>query len=302
MAGPLLFIYNPTAGRGRLRSHIGNIVECFAAHGWRPTLYPTFGPGDAVSAAEMGNNYDRVVCGGGDGTLNEVITGLLRLDDPPPLGYIPAGTTNDFARTLNIPRNRYVQAAKLAAVEPAHLCDVGLFRGSEETVRQFIYVAAFGVFTDVSYRTPHGMKTVLGHTAYVLEGVASLTALKTYPLRVETDERCIQGEFIYGMVSNSVSVGGFRGVKADAVVLDDGLFEVMLVRSPKSLEEFNSIVASLSSRQPNGNVIGFQARKLTFTSLGEPIPWTLDGEFGGAHLQAEVGNRSCAIRICRPQG
>ena len=289
----LLFIYNPHAGTGLIRRQLGEVVDAFAAAGYQVTLHPTTGPQDATRAAvEEAPLYDHVVCCGGDGTLNEVVTGLLELEHPPVLGYIPTGTTNDFAKNLHLPA-RLPAAASTAVSGVPRPCDLGKFND-----RTFVYVAAFGAFTDVSYDTPQQFKNALGHLAYVLNGVSKLASLKPYHLRVEHEGNVIEDDFIYGMVSNTVSVGGFKGINPTAVHLDDGLFEVMLVRMPRSPADLNGIVTALLHQKPDadGNVIGFHASEVTFTS---PIllPWTLDGEYGGEVTEAKVRNLPRAITL-----
>lgn len=289
----LLFIYNPHAGKARITAQLGRVVEVFQAHGYLTSLYATQGKGDGVwAAAAMAGEYDHVVCCGGDGTLSEVVTGLRSLDRPSTLGYIPAGTTNDFSKTLELPLDDMTAAAELAVCGYPQPCDVGLVNGSH----LFSYVAAFGVFTDTSYATPQPMKNLLGHTAYVLSGIKSLANLKTYHLRVIWDGGVLEDDFIYGMVSNSVSVGGFKGLSTQQVILDDGLFEVMLVRAPKNLLDLNQVASALVSRQPNENFISIQASQISFEST-EPVAWTLDGEFGGDHKSLTVENLPSCVTI-----
>ncbi|MGM9538717.1 MAG: diacylglycerol/lipid kinase family protein [Candidatus Onthomonas sp.] len=289
----LLFIYNPHAGKARITAQLGKVVEVFQAHGYLVTLYATQGKGDGVwAAAALGADFDHIVCCGGDGTLSEVVTGMRSLNRPPMLGYIPAGTTNDFSKTLELPLEDMPAAAELAVAGYPQPCDVGLVNGAH----LFSYVAAFGVFTETSYATPQPMKNLLGHTAYILEGIRSLANLKTYRLKVTWDGEVLEDDFIYGMVSNSVSVGGFKGLGGQKVVLDDGLFEVLLVRAPKSLMDLNQVAAALVSRQPNENFIAIQASRISFESE-QPVDWTLDGEFGGAHEKLTIENLPSAVTI-----
>lgn len=285
----LLFIYNPHAGKGTIRQRLGDVVDRFAAAGYQVTLHPTTGPKDATRAAlDEAPLYDHVVCCGGDGTLNEVVTGLLQLEHPPVLGYLPAGTTNDFSKNLHLP-GRILAAADCAVSGVPRPCDLGLFND-----RNFVYVAAFGAFTDVSYNTPQQVKNIFGHLAYILNGVSKLGSLKPYHLKVEYEGLCLEDDFIYGMVSNTVSVGGFKGLDPRMVQLDDGLFEVMLVKMPRTLAELNTIVTALVQQKPDGNVIGFHTSHVVFSSP-IPLPWTLDGEFGGDPMVAEVQNLPRAI-------
>lgn len=289
----LLFIFNPLAGKGSIRGHLPGVLDAFTKAGYLVTAYPTQSKGDAARvAAELGGQFDRVVCCGGDGTLSETISGLLALDTIPVLGYLPAGTTNDFSRNLNLPKG--LEAAAHAVVTgPVRKCDVGLFNH-----KTFIYVAAFGAFTAVSYDTPQEFKNAFGHLAYLLEGVTRLGSIQSYQLEITHDSGTLEGEFIYGMVSNTVSVGGFKGLPASEVKLDDGLFEVVLVRRPKSLPELQSIITTLLQQKATdgGAVIAFHTARLQVT-CPEPLPWTLDGEFGGDPLTAEIENDCQAIDL-----
>lgn len=290
----LLLIYNPNAGKRAIVHQLHEVVYRFTEEGYRVTVRPTMKRGDATQiAAEEGHQYDRVVCCGGDGTLNEVVTGLLNHPDQiPVLGYLPAGTTNDFSKTLNLSAN-LTKATETAINGERFACDMGDFNG-----RTFVYVAAFGAFTEVSYATPQNAKNMLGHLAYVLQGIKSLSQLKPVRLKVEYDDQVIEDEFILGMVTDSVSIGGFQGLKRDTVCLDDGLFEVILVRNPCSMEELSTILGALFTKEPDGNVIGFRASEITFTAE-EPLPWTVDGEFGGDTKVAHITNRKQAIEIMR---
>lgn len=294
----LLLIYNPHAGKGKVCAKLADILDQLTRAGWLVTARPTIGSGDAATAAaELAPLYERVVCCGGDGTLNEVISGLSSLTDPPVLGYIPTGTTNDFARNLALPKGMD-QAAAVAASGYPFSCDTGRFND-----HPFIYVAAFGAFTDVSYHTPQQFKNMFGHLAYVLEGAARLPNLKTYRLTVEHDGTTITGDFLYGMVSNTVSVGGFPILASNRVKLDDGLFEVVLIRAPKTPAELQGLIRVLATQnieESNGAVIGFHASELTVTCT-DPLPWTLDGEYGGSPTVAHIQNRHQAVRIVRGQ-
>lgn len=294
---PLLYIYNPHAGKGAARHCLYQALECFTQKGWLVTAYPTQGKADATQiAAGLGGQYERVVCCGGDGTLHEVIAGLMTLPERPVVGYLPAGTTNDFARNLHLPRSITARLETAASGVPRPV-DIGSLNACP-----FIYVAAFGAFTDVAYDTPQSFKNLFGHLAYVLEGATRLASLPHYRLRVEHDNGMVEGDFLYGMVSNTISVGGFRGMSSREVKLDDGLFEVALVRQPQNAAQLQSILAALvqphSTVEGNGNgtVMLFHTSRLTVTCASE-MPWTLDGEFGGAHKVAQIENQNQAIGI-----
>ena len=227
-----LLIYNPTSGKGQLPGSLSPVLDVFTKAGWLVTVYPTQCKGDAVRAAkELGPRFQRVVCAGGDGTLSETVTGLMELSAPPMLGYIPSGSTNDCATTLNLPRSPIKSAAVAAGEgEPFHI-DIGKLNG-----QPFVYVAAFGAFTHVAYATPQDLKNTFGHLAYVVEGIASLPTISPYHLKVEYDGQVLEDDFYFGMVRNALSIGGIKLPQQD-VELDDGLFEVDLVKKPVSLAD-----------------------------------------------------------------
>ena len=282
----LLLIYNPHAGKNQARSKLSAIIDTFTQAGALVTAYPTQGPGDAIRVArELAPGFDRVVACGGDGTLHEVITGFMDLprDSRPPIGYIPAGTTNDFARNLSLPRGMEKMATLAAAGEPRAV-DVG--RLGE---RYFIYVAAFGAFTDVAYKTPQQSKNALGHLAYVLQGASELANVKSYHLTIDHDGGTLEGDYLYGMVCNTVSVGGLIGLPPDQVALDDGLLEAVLVKMPLSVPDFNAALRALATQEysSESGVTVLHSSHFHIT-CEEAVPFTLDGEFGGTHTRAEM--------------
>ena len=289
----LLFLYNTHAGKGLLKNRLAAVQDALAAAGWDVTIHPTQGAGDATAvAAARAGEFDRIVCSGGDGTLHEVVAGLMGLENRPEVGYIPAGTTNDCAKTLSLPRGMEAMARVAAAGVPRPV-DIGSFND-----RYFIYVAAFGAFTDVAYSTPQPVKNIFGHLAYVLEGATRLGSIQAYPLTVEHDGGVEEGGFCYGMVSNTVSVGGFKGMPAEPVRLDDGLFEVVLVRQPQNPLQLQAVIKALLTMSPDegGLVSSFRTSRLR-VACGQELPWTLDGEFGGAPAVAEIVNRQKAVTI-----
>lgn len=294
----LLYIYNPAAGRRTAKASLSDVVEVFSRQGYEITVHPTQERGDATrTVLEDGGGFDRVVCCGGDGTLNETVQGLLALpaDKRPVLGYIPAGTTNDFSRTLELPRTLPELAEAAGAGTPRPI-DVG-----EAAGRPFTYVAAFGLFTDVSYSTPQANKNLLGHFAYLLEGMGRLASIPSYHMKVSTPEgKEVEGDFIYGMVGNTVSVGGLVNLPRDKVLLDDGRFEVILIRQPKTAKDWQSILTALTtlelSKDGEGAVVGFSAGEVTF-ACDAPVAWTVDGEFGGEQQITTVKNLPRALTI-----
>ena len=290
----LLFIYNPQAGRGIIKNHLAAVADLFTKAGYLVTVWPTQGKEDAAHvAAQQGWWYDRVVCCGGDGTLSETVSGLLTLDQPPVLGYIPAGTTNDFSKNLGLPRGVENAAATAAAGVPRP-CDMGRFNE-----RTFVYVAAFGIFTDVSYGTPQHFKSAFGHLAYVLEGATKLGDLgRSHHLKAVYDGGELEGDFLYGMVTNTSSVGGFKIFPPSQISLNDGVFEVVLIRQPRSLADFQETLLALArqSTGARGRVEAFHTSRLTITAQ-DPIPWTLDGEYGGAPETAKIENLHKALTL-----
>ncbi len=290
----MLFIYNPQAGQGKMRKKMADILETFVEQGYLPAVYPTQARGDATELVRgIGKHYRRVVCCGGDGTLHEVIEALMELENPPVLGYIPAGSTNDVSRNLSLPKDMR-RAAAVATGANTMRCDMGRFNG-----KPFVYVAAFGLFTDVSYTTPQKFKNVFGHLAYVLEGVGRLGAIRSWNVTVEHDGGTLTGDFIFGMVGNTRSVGGFQGLPVGDVALDDGKFELILVRRPKNPAELQTILAALIAQKPteDGLLIGLSTAQARFV-CDQELEWTLDGECGGSCERAEIKNIPQALELC----
>lgn len=288
----VLFIVNPKSGKGNIRSKLMDIVDIFVKAEFDLTIYTTQAAGDARRKVfEEAGDYELVVCSGGDGTLDEVISGMMDREEKCPIGYIPSGSTNDFANSLKIPKNM-VKAAEHIAAQKTFSCDIGSFNGD-----YFVYIAAFGLFTDVSYETSQDVKNVLGHMAYILEGAKKLANIKSYNAVVRANDKEIAGSFIYGMVTNSVSVGGFRNITGKHVHLDDGVFEVTLVRKPQNLIELQEIITCLLTRTPDDKYFyQFRSECVNF-SFEEEVPWTLDGEYGGDHVKVDVHNVMQALEI-----
>lgn len=292
----LLFIYNPTAGKGLVAEKLSSILDVFAKEGWLTTVYPTQCKGDATRIVrELGPSFSRVICAGGDGTLSETVSGLMQLEHPPVLGYIPSGSTNDCATTFGLPRAPRQAAIAAAGGGFPTPIDIGTLNGSS-----FVYVAAFGAFTKVAYDTPQDLKNTFGHLAYVMEGIVSLPTISPIHLRVEHDNGVIEGDFFFGMVSNALSIGGIKPPNSARVVLDDGLFEVSLVKKPVTLSDVANGFQSLLSLNPGdpGSLIQFQSSRLVFT-CDHPITWTIDGEYGGNEAINVVENHQKALTIIR---
>lgn len=292
MGQKLLFIFNPHSGKGLIKSHLLSILDAMVKAGFEVTVHVTQCQGDATNKvlAEAAD-YDRIVCSGGDGTLDEVVTGLIASGADTPIGYIPAGSTNDFANSLSIPKGME-KAAAVALGQNPYRCDIGAF--NEDT---FVYVAAFGLFTAVSYRTSQQLKNIFGHVAYLMEGMKSLHEIPSYRMRVEYEGQSFEGEFLYGMVTNSVSVGGFRGMTGPAVKLNDGLFEATFIRKPHNPIELNEILACLANMIDNSDLIeSFKASEVKII-FEEPAAWTLDGEYGGEHREVVIRNMKERVSI-----
>lgn len=293
----MLFVYNPRAGKAKIRSNLLDLIDIFTRAGFEVTAYPTQAKGDGIKAVKerTPGYYDLITCSGGDGTLDEVVTGMMQCEERLPIGYVPAGSTNDFANSLKIPSNM-INAAQMIVEGNILDCDVGIFN---EDI--FVYIAAFGVFTDVSYETSQDIKNILGHMAYVLEGMRRLPSIKAYQLKVESPELSVEGEFLFGMVTNSLSVGGFKRITGKFVQLDDGEFEVTLIKKPANPMELNLIMAALLNRNINTDCMYcFKTNSLKITSQ-EEIAWTLDGEFGGKHREVNIANQMRALRIIAPE-
>ena len=288
----LLFVFNPRSGKGQIKNNLLDIIDNFVKGGYEVMVHPTQGPKDGYQMVkEMVQGMDLIVCSGGDGTLDEVVTGMMHSGNYRTIGYIPAGSTNDFGSNLGIPK-QMEQAAELAVHGMPFACDIGKFNED-----YFVYVAAFGFLTDVSYQTNQDLKNVLGHTAYIVEGMKRVSSWRSYHLKIESEEFTDEGDFMYGMISNSNSVGGFKGLAGKNVELNDGLFEVMLVRTPQNLTDWPEVIGSLIMQdEKSRNVVRFKTNRLTVSSK-QPVAWTRDGENGGEHTVVEMVNLPQALKI-----
>lgn len=290
----LLFIYNTASGKGRISAELSVVLDTFTKTGYLVTSYPTQTKGDAARIArELGGGFDRVVCAGGDGTLSETVSGLLALENPPVVGYIPMGSTNDCARNLQLPKDTR-KSAMIAAEGFPRPWDIGVLNG-----RPFVYVAAFGAFTEVTYETPQDLKKTFGHLAYIAAGIASIPSISPYHMDIEYDGKRLSGDFFYGMICNTLSVGGLFSLPADRVAMDDGLFEVVLVKRPINLAELIAGLQALIMQnevEEGSAFLSFRASEIKLTS-NISIPWTLDGEYGGNFRTNKIKNHSKAIEI-----
>ena len=298
MRSKMLFLVNPKAGQQELRTHLMDVIDVFTAGGYDVTVHTTQSPGDLTGwIAAYGQEFDRIVCAGGDGTLNEAVTGLMQLEDRPPLGYIPGGTVNDVAHTLGLSREPVKAAQNIISGSPIAI-DVGNFCGD----RWFTYVAGFGAFTDVSYETPQAEKRMLGRLAYLLNGAKTLAEIRPIPMRMHVDGRVIEDEVLLGLVCSTTSVGGFRPKTPviKGVSLDDGLSEVIVVKNIASIQDLNGIGTLLTKREFDPKYFyTFQTDHIRF-EFPSAVKWTLDGEFGGALQSVEIRNIHKAVEILVP--
>ncbi|MBR2044022.1 MAG: YegS/Rv2252/BmrU family lipid kinase [Clostridia bacterium] len=295
MQKKLYFIANPCSGTGRIKTQLYPIVQVFADGGYDVTVHFTSDRGDAtVQTAALDDSYDTIVCCGGDGTLNEVITGLMQNKNTYRLGYIPAGTLNEWSGGLKISRNMKKAAEDILQNNLVPL-DIGKFGD-----HYFSYTASFGAFTEASYSAPQNVKNMLGKVAYFFEGIKTLNNIRPIPLTVCCDGKEVSGEFIFGTVSNSLSVGGVVHYNEALVELGDGLFEVLLIRYPKSLAELNNAVTAILSKNFTHEGIEFmQAKNIVFKNAGE-VDWTLDGEHITPQDTIEVTNLHSAVNFLIP--
>lgn len=296
MARKLLLLVNPISGKNRVKTDLMGILRIFSDADFVTTVHVTRRSGDATErVVESGKEYDVIVACGGDGTLNEVVTGALRIRYEGALGFLPAGTTNDFANSLGIPKG-LLKAAQLIADGEARELDFGAFNH----LRYFIYIAAFGAFTEVSYSTDQKMKNIFGHAAYVSEAIARLVDLRKYHVKVNCDGVLYEDDFLFGAAANSLSLGGVMKLKNDQVDMTDGYHEVILIRNPKTAAEFAQLSTELlSGNFENKSILLFRGKKITF-ECDEEIPWCVDGEFAGNFYQAEVQNLHNRLRIYFP--
>lgn len=290
----LMLIINPVAGRGAYRVNLPEALRILDVGGYRTTLYFTSGQGEATSfAAQYAHQYDTVACIGGDGTLSEVLAGLMTLKDPPPVGYIPMGTANDVATTLALPKNDTVGAARRILEGTPHPYDIGGF----DKDKYFAYIAAFGAFTEVSYATPQNQKKVLGHLAYVLQGAAQLPKIEAYKTRVEYDGGVIEANLVYGSMSNSTSVAGIVRLSDEIVSLGDGRSELVLVKDPGSVDGFNKILTSILTQKYDSDKLLVLHTKRAKFRFEKPVSWTRDGEAGGEYQEVELCNYEAPVKL-----
>lgn len=290
----LLFVLNPLAGTKKAGKYLAEIVATFNRAGYDVTVHVTAQQGDCITVVRrLAGDMDLVVCCGGDGTFNETVTGNLQSGCPVPVGYIPAGSTNDFARSLQLETD-FVKAAERIAAGNAYSYDIGQF-GS----RYFTYVASFGAFTRTSYATPQNLKNVLGHAAYLLEGIQELGQIKPVHVKMQLDGEELEDDFLFGAVCNSTSVAGILTLNPQHVDMSDGLFEILLIRPPKDLVELSRCIQALTKQTYDSPMITFRsARQVQIQSEGE-LPWSLDGEREDGSRQVQIRNLHKAIQLIK---
>jgi diacylglycerol kinase (ATP) len=288
----MLFIMNPKAGRTTLKNSLVDVLEVFCNNDYDVRTYLTKSADDAERVvAEEGVGYDVIVCAGGDGTLGNTVAGFMKSGLKVPLGYIPCGSTNDFARSMEIPMTAVEAAEMVVGAEPFSV-DIGSLND-----KYFVYVAAFGVFSDTSYATPQNMKNIFGHAAYVLQGIKSIANIPSYKMKITIDGETQEGEFIFGMVSNSISVGGFKSITRKGVEFDDGLFEGVLIRTIKTPADLERVVrALLTGDISEKSMVSFRASNVLFEAE-DPVAWTCDGEFGGEYKNTSIDIHRRAIDL-----
>ncbi len=293
----LMLVVNPNAGKKKIRSQLCPLIERLYENGYISTVYIT----DPVYGAEKiidrySDDYDVIVCSGGDGTLNQVISRLIRKKKRPPIGYIPAGTANDVAKSLDLSTDIIKAADDIVTAVPTPF-DVGTFGTSN-----FIYIASFGAFTEASYSTPQVQKNALGHFAYVLQGLKSVQNIKSYHVRIETEDAVYEDDYVFGAMINSFSFAGMFKLDKNDVVFDDGMFEVMLIKTPRNITQLqNAAVSLLSKKYDEQYVTFFHASKLKVT-CNEPIAWTTDGEFGDVYKSVSLSVHKQAVRLLLKDG
>lgn len=290
----MLFVMNPYSGMRRASKYLADIIELFNKADYETIVHMTRGQGDAAQIVKnKAKDMDLIVCCGGDGTFNETVSGILDAGADVPVGYIPAGSTNDFAASLKLSGNIMQAAQDIIDGQPVP-CDVGKFGD-----RYFSYVASFGAFTRATYTTPQSIKNALGHTAYLLEGINELSQIKNEHVRMEIDGQVVEDDFLFGAISNSTSLGGILKLNPELVDMADGQMEILLVRAPRNLTELTECIQAVQNQKYSCAMITFQSAKKVRVYANPFMPWTLDGEREDGHEVVDVENLHHAIRIVK---
>lgn len=294
----LLLIANPLSGKNKIRPSLMGLVEVFSNASYSVTVYPTKCRGDATekAASIKKGEYDLLVVCGGDGTLNEVITGVMQSNHDIPIGYIPAGTLNEWSTGLGISRNLKQAARDIVSGQEVRL-DIGKFGN-----KYFTYTASFGAFTSASYSTPQDVKNVFGQAAYIFEGIKTLGNIKPFHLKFECDEKTIEGDYLFGAISNSLSVGGIVKFDQTVVNLNDGMFEVLLIKNPSNILKLQPLLDGILKQDLNREGMEFfHTNNLKIFLSDKELDWTLDGERATQTEMIEISNIHNAIRFIIPQ-
>ena len=292
----MLVVLNPRAGKMEANKQFVDIIDIFCKGGYDVSVATTACSGDGTKIInENIDNADIVVCIGGDGTFNEALAGIMESGKQIPLGYIPSGSTNDFATSLGLPKEIKEAAQAIVDGVPERF-DVGNFNG-----RYFSYVSSFGAFTRASYEAPQSVKNALGHLAYILEGMKSITSLKGEHIKIIADDKELEGDYIFGAISNSTSVGGILTLNPTTVDMRDGKFEIMLIKNPESLHELNQLLIQLSAKDFNSSMITFMSAKEITIYADKEMPWTLDGEYQEGCEEIHIKNIPSSINIILPK-
>ena len=290
----MLFLMNPFSGQKRANRFLADIFLLYSQAGYDVTVHMTTGTGSAREAVcRLGSGMDLIVCCGGDGTFNETITGMIQMGFQMPIGYIPAGSTNDFASSLKLSTNIMQAARDILEGEPVSY-DVGKFGD-----RYFSYVASFGAFARTSYTTPQSIKNALGHTAYLLEGIQEISQIRKEHVRMELEDQVVEDDFLFGAICNSTTIGGILTLDPKRVDMADGLLEILLVRAPQNLTEITECIQAVQDQTFNCSMITFRSTPSVRVFADPEMPWTLDGERGGGHKEVFVENQHLAIRVMK---
>lgn len=288
----MLFVMNPNAGTRKAKRYLSDILGEFCQAGYTVITHITAGPGDATCAVmRHAQNVDLIVCCGGDGTFNETVNGVIRCGAPTPIGYIPAGSTNDFAASLHI-STQPLEAVQSIIEGTQIQYDIGQFGDN-----YFSYVASFGAFTRTSYATPQSVKNALGHTAYLLEGIKDISQIRSIHVKMELDDETIEDDFLFGSISNSTSVGGILTLDPSQVDMRDGKFEILLVRAPKNLVEIAECIQALQAKKYDCQMMTFRSSSHIRVTADPDMVWTLDGERADGAETIDIYNRHLAITL-----
>ncbi|MCL1789328.1 MAG: diacylglycerol kinase family lipid kinase [Oscillospiraceae bacterium] len=299
MTKKLLLIINPNAGKMKANSTLLELVSAFSSKKYEVTVYPTEKKSDAEKkVVKCGKDYDLIVCYGGDGTLSEIVNGIARIDEPPIFSFVPSGTANDFAATVAMPSDISLAVKKIVGGKN-HPLDIGKFCHKNQSCKYFVYVAAFGLFTSVSYTVPQDIKKAFGHLSYVAEGIKQVIDVPSYKMTVEWGDKVIKDEFVVGLVTNTTSVAGMFKLDKSKVKLDDGEFEILLVRNPGNPILLSKIIVDLSAQKFDPNYVIFERVSKVKFRCDESVAWCLDGENGGIHKNITIENlhRKGTIRV-----